>query len=114
MKWGDFQGLLHHPKEQFDLPAPLIVGDFLRGRVQIVGENAQRLARLQRHDDLAHCALHGILVALGLAARQEADPIAHHARSRLDGQGSGRKERRVPIEPRDDAAVRLIERARQP
>src|SRR5215216_74544 len=52
-KMGDFQGLLHHTEEQFDLPAPLVeVGDFLGGRVQIVGQNAQGSAGLHGHNDL--------------------------------------------------------------
>src|SRR3979490_1663530 len=52
-KMSDFQGLLHHPEEQFNLPAPLVeVSDFHGGGIQIVGQNAQGPASLHRHDDL--------------------------------------------------------------
>src|SRR6185437_11036059 len=81
-KMGDFQGLLHHTEEQFDLPASLIeVGDFLGGGVQIVGQNAQGSASLHGHDDLADRTLHGISAAFSLTARQKADAIAQNARS---------------------------------
>ena len=48
---GDFQHLFHQAEEQLDQPAPLVeIGDLLGGRVEIVGEDAQRLAGVGRHD----------------------------------------------------------------
>src|SRR5206468_11202515 len=75
-KMGDFQGLLHHPEEQFDLPTSLVeVGDFLGGCVQIVGQNAQGSASLHGHDDFANRVGHGVFAVFGLTARQEADAV---------------------------------------
>ena len=37
----DLQGLFHEPEEELDLPSPLVeISDFLRRRVEIIGENA--------------------------------------------------------------------------
>src|SRR6266849_9721901 len=111
-KVGDFQGLLHHTEEQFDLPAPLVeFGNFLGGGVQIVGQNAQSPASLHGHDDLADRALHGIFAAFGLTPRQKADAVAQNSRSRLDGHGFDRMERRVFLEPRHDTAAGVVQRS---
>src|ERR1700679_1920903 len=60
-KMGDFQGLLHHAEEQFDLPAPLVeVGNFLGGAAQNVGQDRQAPASFHGHDDLTARTLHGI------------------------------------------------------
>jgi hypothetical protein len=38
-KFRNPERLLHHPEEQFDPPATLVeIGDFLRGRVEVIGE----------------------------------------------------------------------------
>ena len=44
---ADFQRLLDPAEEQLDLPAALVeLGDLLGGGVEVVGEDAQRLAGL--------------------------------------------------------------------
>src|SRR6266853_6558077 len=46
----DLQGLLQQPEEQFNLPTSLVeVCDLLCRRIEIIGEDAQLLARLRHH-----------------------------------------------------------------
>jgi len=51
---ADLQGLFDPSEEQLDRPSPLVeVGDLLRARLDVVGEDAQHLAGLDRNPDLA-------------------------------------------------------------
>ena len=114
---GDFQRLLHHPEEQFDLPAALVeVGDLLRRRVEVVGEQAQPLAGFGRHDDLAHRLGHRIAAVAALPGGQEADAVADHLRTGRQRQVLGSAERRVGLEaghqPAAPASSRPTRRSR--
>jgi len=57
------------------------LGDLLRRRVEIVGEQAQGLAGLGLNHDLAHPILHRIPAVYRLSRRQKADPVAKHGRA---------------------------------
>lgn len=50
----DLQGLLHETEEELDLPASFIeISDFLRRRVEVIGEDPQLLGPLGHNADLA-------------------------------------------------------------
>src|ERR1700722_6948118 len=73
-EFRDPQRLLHQPEEQLNPPSALVeVGDLLRRRVEIVGEQAQGLAGLGLNHDLAHPILHRI--AAVIACRAGRKPI---------------------------------------
>ena len=96
---GDLQDLLHGSEEQLDLPALLIeVGNLLGGSIEIVCEDAQRLAGLGHHHDLAHRNLHRVPAVAGEACGQEADAVAQDSRSGLQRLLLGFPQKRIESE----------------
>ncbi len=107
---ADFQGLLHQPKEQLDLPTKFVkIGYLLRFGIEIVAENTQPPPGLGRDHDLAYRNLHRILAVVGKARRQKPNTVAYYAGSRCNGQLFGGTKRRVGFEARHDPATGGIE-----
>src|SRR5208282_5765378 len=107
---GDLQGLLDPAEEQLDLPALLVkIGNLLGRRVKVVGEDAQFLAGLGQYPDLAHGILHRVLSAASLARWQEPDAVGQDGAAGRQRQLLDHLERRVALDPGDDAALRLIQ-----
>src|SRR5690348_7780725 len=103
---ADPEVLLDPLEEQLDLPALLVEGGDLLGRaVEVVGEQAQQLAAVDADGDGAALALERIAPAAGEAAGQVAGLIGEHAGVGGDRPGHGRAQRRVGLEPGDEAAA---------
>src|ERR1700722_483189 len=106
----DPERLLHHPEEQFDLPAALVeAGDLLGRRVEVVGENAQPLAGFGLDGDFAHRLPDRIFALVALTGGQEPDVIAQNVRSLGQGHGFGLAQRRVGLEAGHQTAARAVE-----
>ena len=106
---ADLQGLFDPAKEQLDGPSALVqVGDFLRARLQIIGEDAQHLAGLDDDLNLADETRHRIVAGGGEPFRKIAGPVAYDRRSRRNGTILHDGERRVGLQSRDNTAARLI------
>ena len=79
----DPQALLHETEEQFDPPAALAeIGDLLRRRVEIMGENVRFFAGSGLDDDFAHRALPRIFTVPGQKGGQKPDAVVKHGRVR--------------------------------
>src|SRR5260221_662538 len=102
----DFQGLLDPPEEQFDSPSSLVqIGDLLRARSQVIGEDAQHLAGLDHNPNLTDQTRHRILARSREPFRKMSRPIAQDRRSRYDRSILDDRKRRIGLEPRNDAAA---------
>src|SRR5271165_835258 len=104
---SNLQCLFHPPKEQLDRPTPLVqVGDFLRARGQIIGEDAQHLTGLDHDADFAHAVRHRVVSRSGKPLWKISDPITQDRRrscwhrALLDNL-----KRRIAFEPRDNVAA---------
>ena len=106
---ADLQGLLDETEEQFDGPAALVeIGDLPGRGIEVVGQDAQYLARVGSDGDLAHRIAERVAAVSCLARRQVADAIGQ------DGAGLRNRllaycgKRRMRLEPGDDPASGLV------
>ena len=108
---ADFQSLFDPSKEQLDSPSTLVqIGDFLRARGQIIGQDAQHLAGVDYDLDLAHETRHRISAGRGEPFGKVSGPIAPDRRSRWDRSILDDLKGRIGLEARNDAAARPIKR----
>jgi len=111
---ADLEGLFDPSEEQLDRPAALVkVGDLLRARRQVVGEDAQDLAGFGPHPHLSHQSRHRILARGGEPLGQMSDTVADQCGAGGDRPLFDDFEGRVDFQPGDDAAAGLIQ-ARPP
>ena len=81
----DFESVLYPTEEQLDVPPLLVeVGDGLSRGIEIVGDDAQNLASVEPHVDLAQGFAHGVLARSRHALRQGDEEIGE------DGAVGGR------------------------
>ena len=80
----NFETVLDPSEEQLDLPASLVeFGDFVGGRVQIIGDDTQDFAGLGAHAQFADRVLeNGIFAPTRLARWQMADAVGENRRAR--------------------------------
>src|SRR5258708_23593 len=107
---GDLESLLDPAEEQFDGPTPAVeIGELLGAGIEIVRQDAKHCSALGRYSHLAHCVLHWIAAASGLARGEEADAVGEDAAAFRDRQLFDRVERGVGLEPGDDPAADGVE-----
>src|SRR5262245_50977606 len=106
----DAQGLLDPAKEQLDLPALLVeIGNLLGRSIEIVADDAKDLAAVDADAKHANRELHGIAAAGREPLRQKADLVAQDVAARGDPLGLDHSQRRVLLQPSDEAAARRVD-----
>jgi hypothetical protein len=108
----DLQRLFDPAEEQLDRPAALVkIGDLAGGSIEIVADDTNLLSGLQQHAGLAHRLVHRISTAAGETLRQLSHPVGKDVGALRYFQFLDDAQRRVRLQPRDEAAAGFVQRS---